>query len=82
MRAPTRGAYLLELGETPYLKAWELQRSLAAAVQAGTIPDTVVLLEHPPVITTGRRTDDELRGHQRSCAGVAVVDSQTSRCDG
>jgi lipoyl(octanoyl) transferase len=58
MRAPTRGAYLLELGETPYLEAWELQRSLAAAVQAGTIPDTVVLLEHPPVITTGRRTDE------------------------
>jgi lipoyl(octanoyl) transferase len=58
MKAPTRGAYLLELGETPYLEAWELQRSLATAVKVGTIPDTVVLLEHPPVITTGRRTDE------------------------
>jgi lipoyl(octanoyl) transferase len=58
MKAPTRGAYLLELGETPYLEAWELQRSLATAVKEGTIPDTVVLLEHPPVITTGRRTDE------------------------
>jgi lipoyl(octanoyl) transferase len=58
MKAPTRGAYLLELGETPYLEAWELQRSLATAVKEGTLPDTVILLEHPPVITTGRRTDE------------------------
>jgi lipoyl(octanoyl) transferase len=58
MKAPTRGAYLLDLGETPYLEAWELQRSLATAVKEGTLPDTVILLEHPPVITTGRRTDE------------------------
>jgi lipoate-protein ligase B len=58
MKAPTRGAYLLELGQTPYLEAWELQRSLAKQVQEGSLPDTVVLLEHPPVITTGRRTDE------------------------
>ena len=53
-----RQGYLLPLGETPYVEAWELQRSLAAAVQQGAIPDTVVLLEHPPVVTVGRRTDD------------------------
>ena len=58
MKAPTRGAYLLELGQTPYLEAWELQRSLAKQVQEGSLPDTIVLLEHPPVITTGRRTDE------------------------
>jgi lipoyl(octanoyl) transferase len=50
--------YLLHLGETPYVEAWELQRSLAASVQQGAIPDTVVFLEHPPVVTVGRRTDD------------------------
>jgi lipoyl(octanoyl) transferase len=56
-----RVGYLLHLGETPYRTAWELQRSLAAAVSQGAIPDTVVFLEHPPVVTTGRRTDqDEL----------------------
>ena len=55
----TRGAYLLNLGPTPYLEAWELQRSLAAAVSQGAIPDTVVLLEHPPVVTLGRRTAEE-----------------------
>jgi len=52
-------AYLLNLGATPYLEAWELQRSLAAAVSQGAIPDTVLLLEHPPVITAGRRTGME-----------------------
>ncbi len=48
----------MQLGLVPYREAWELQRSLAAAVTAGTLPDTIVLLEHPPVITMGRRTDE------------------------
>jgi lipoyl(octanoyl) transferase len=47
----------LSLGLVPYREAWDLQRSLAAAVSQGTIPDTVLLLEHPPVITLGRRSD-------------------------
>jgi len=54
----SRGAYLLELGNVPYLEALELQRSLAGAVSQGAIPDTVVFLEHPPVVTLGRRTDE------------------------
>jgi lipoyl(octanoyl) transferase len=54
----TRGAYLLNLERVPYMEAWELQRSLAAAVSQGAIPDTVLLLEHPPVITLGRRTEE------------------------
>ena len=51
-----RPARLLNLGSTPYAEAWELQRLLAAAVTEGSLPDTVVLLEHPPVVTVGRRT--------------------------
>jgi lipoyl(octanoyl) transferase len=53
----SREAHLLQLGQVPYLEAWELQRSLAQRVSQGEIPDTVVLLEHPPVITLGRRTE-------------------------
>ena len=54
----SRGAYLLVLDDpVPYRVAWDLQRSLAGAVSQGAIPDTVVFLEHPPVVTLGRRTD-------------------------
>ena len=69
-----RGAYLLNLGQVQYGKAWDLQRSLAAAVSQGAIPDTVVLLEHPPVITLGRRTDEgEL--HVPEGAEVEIVET-------
>jgi lipoyl(octanoyl) transferase len=53
----SRGAYVLDLGLVPYREAWDLQRSLAGAVSQGAIPDTVIFLEHPPVVTLGRRTD-------------------------
>jgi lipoyl(octanoyl) transferase len=53
------GAYLMNLGLVPYGEAWELQRSIAGAVSQGAIPETVLLLEHPPVVTLGRRTTDE-----------------------
>ncbi|HEV8603647.1 MAG TPA: lipoyl(octanoyl) transferase LipB [Gaiellaceae bacterium] len=53
----SRGAYVMNLGLVPYREAWDLQRSLAAAVSQGAIPDTVLLLEHPPVITLGRRAE-------------------------
>ncbi|MGI9111546.1 MAG: lipoyl(octanoyl) transferase LipB [Gaiellaceae bacterium] len=52
-----KGGYL-NLGVVPYGEAWELQRSIAAAVSEGAIPDTILLLEHPPVVTMGRRTDE------------------------
>jgi lipoyl(octanoyl) transferase len=65
---------LVELGLTPYLEAWELQRSIAAEVQAGDRPDTVIFLEHPPVVTLGRRTaEGEL--HVPANAEVEVVET-------
>jgi lipoyl(octanoyl) transferase len=69
-----RLGYLLNLGRTPYREAWELQRSLAAAVSQGAIPDTVVLLEHPPVITLGRRTDAR-EVHVPEGAQVEIVET-------
>ena len=70
----SRGAYLMNLGRTDYREAWELQRSLAAAVTQRAIPDTVILLEHPPTITLGRRTDPgEL--HVPDGAEVDVVET-------
>jgi lipoyl(octanoyl) transferase len=70
-----RGAYLLNLGPTPYGEAWDLQRALAAAVSQGAIPDTVILLEHPPVITLGRRTDEGAELHVPDNAEVEVVET-------
>jgi lipoyl(octanoyl) transferase len=52
-----RPGYLFTPGTVPYEEAWALQRSLAGAVSQGAIPDTVLMLEHPPVVTLGRRAD-------------------------
>jgi lipoyl(octanoyl) transferase len=70
-----RGAYLMQLGQVPYGEAWDLQRSLAGAVSQGAIPDTVLLLEHPPVITLGRRTDEAAELHLPPEAAVEVVET-------
>ena len=70
----SRGAYVLDLGLVPYQEAWDLQRSLAGAVSQGAIPDTVLFLEHPPVVTLGRRAeDDEL--HVPDGAEVEIVET-------
>jgi lipoyl(octanoyl) transferase len=67
-------AHLLNLGETPYLEAWDLQRAIAAEVKEGARPDTLIFLEHPPVVTTGRRTgEDEL--HVPEGAEVELVET-------
>ena len=50
-----------ELGTIDYLAAWDLQRELAEARADGAIGDTLLLLEHPPVYTCGRRTEPEER---------------------
>ncbi|HYF65365.1 MAG TPA: lipoyl(octanoyl) transferase LipB [Herpetosiphonaceae bacterium] len=42
------------LGVIDYAAAWELQRELAAQRAAEAIPDTLLLLEHPPTYTIGR----------------------------
>lgn len=42
-------------GLTDYATAWALQRAVHAEVAAGTREDTLLLLEHPPTFTMGRR---------------------------
>ncbi|MFZ5849459.1 MAG: lipoyl(octanoyl) transferase LipB [Actinomycetota bacterium] len=56
------------LGEVEYTAAWDLQRRVHESVVAGGT-DTVVLLEHPPVFTAGKRTEP----HERPVAGTAPV---------
>ena len=64
----------MNLGLVEYQAAWDLQRSLAAAVAQGAIPDTVLFLEHPPTITLGRRTEQG-EVHVPAGADVAVVET-------
>ena len=52
-----------------YTEAWELQRATHAQVVAGA-PDVVLLLEHPPVYTAGRRTEPL----ERPLDGTPVID--------
>ena len=46
--------HLVSLARVPYAEALALQRRVVAARKAGTIGDTLLLLEHPPVLTLGR----------------------------
>jgi len=70
------GAYVLDAGIVPYREALELQRSVAAAVTDHVIKETVILVEHPPVITTGRRTDEN---EVHVPGGVTVEVIETNR---
>jgi lipoyl(octanoyl) transferase len=69
------GAYLLSLGLVPYSEALALQRSLAGAVSQGAIPETVVMLEHPPVVTVGRRTELERELHVPDGTQVEIAET-------
>jgi lipoyl(octanoyl) transferase len=68
------------LGVVPYGEALELQRTLVEARKAGGIPDQLLLLEHPPVITLGARVRGD-RSHVLAskealdAAGVALYES-------
>jgi len=59
-----------QLGTIEYRTAWDLQRAHAAARRDGTGPDVLMLLEHPPVYTAGKRT----RPSDRPVDGTPVVD--------
>lgn len=52
-----------------YLEAWNRQRALHEAVVAGTAPSSVLLLEHSPVYTAGKRTEE----HEKPFDGTPVV---------
>jgi lipoyl(octanoyl) transferase len=61
---------MVHAGLVPYQVAWDEQRRVHAAVAEGTEPDTVLLLEHPPVYTAGKRTSP----FERPQDGTPVID--------
>jgi lipoate-protein ligase B len=46
-----------DLGRVPYAPVWALQHQIVAGLKAGDGPDRLLLVEHSPVLTLGRRTD-------------------------
>src|SRR5579862_3255791 len=78
MLDPMRDLWVCELGLVPYAEALALQEALRAARQADALPDTLLLLEHPPVYTRGRRSlAQELPAGMRFIDGapIEVVDA-------
>lgn len=61
---------IIRAGLVPYEDAWQVQRDLHQARVAGAVDDTVLLLEHPPVFTAGKRTE----AWERPVDGTPVVD--------
>ncbi len=76
MLRETLGYRIAGLGEdaVDYLAAWDLQREVHEAVAAGRQQDTVLLLEHPPVFTCGKRTDEHEKPLDPGGAPVLDVD--------
>ncbi|MFN2526618.1 MAG: lipoyl(octanoyl) transferase LipB [Actinomycetota bacterium] len=63
------------LGSIDYAEAWALQRELFLARLDGDIDDSIILLEHPPTYTLGRRAlpEDVVYGErQRAARGIAL----------
>ena len=50
-----RDAWLLDLARRPYREVWRLQKKLVPRRAVGLIPDGLILVEHDPVVTLGRR---------------------------
>ena len=65
------------LGRMDYTEAWDLQRDLAEARTHGEVPNTLLLLEHPPTYTLGRRGGDSdllLPAEDLKLQGATVID--------
>ena len=61
---------VVRAGSVPYEQAWAQQREVHERRVAGTGPDTLLLLEHPPVYTAGKRTLPS----ERPFDGTPVID--------
>lgn len=67
---------IIDLGLVPYQSAWDLQVAVHGEVSSGARPSTVLLVEHPPVITMGAsfRAENLLRSPEElKSAGIELV---------
>ena len=76
--APSDDLWVCHLGHIPYSDGVAIQETIRARRQAGELPDTLLLLEHPPVYTRGRRSHAEeltLGEDDYRARGIEVVDT-------
>lgn len=59
MAGQSHGLEVHWLGRVPYRDAWQKQHELVAARRSDEIPDQLLLLEHEPVLTLGRTSDEK-----------------------
>src|SRR5438105_9181851 len=70
--------WVCELGLVPYADALALQQQLCLRRQREEVPDVLLLLEHPPVYTRGRRSREQelpLGEDGYLARGVEVLDT-------
>ncbi len=76
--SPRRELWVTHLGEVPYRDGVALQERIRAACQSGAVPDVLLLLEHPPVYTKGRRcapADLPMGEDWYAMQGIEVIDA-------
>jgi lipoyl(octanoyl) transferase len=56
-RVDRLAAQVIDLGLREYAEVWDIQKQMVTARQQDAIPDTLILVEHPHVITLGRGTE-------------------------
>jgi lipoate-protein ligase B len=77
---PSKICWIVNLGLVPYLPAFDWQHRLVQARKAGSIPDVLLLCEHPHVITLGRNGKrDNLRVNDRLLVQQSVDFHLTDR---
>ena len=69
---------LLHLGRVPYAEAMAIQQQVIAARKQDLIGDTLLLLEHPPVLTLGRNAIAPTSSPAMSCLHSAELNSTRS----
>ena len=75
-----RNSLLLQFDEIEYGEAWELQKSLLNARMSNAVEDCLILLQHPPTFTYGRRyKEDNLIANKEYYEGNGFAIYKTNR---
>lgn len=76
------GLFFADLGTVPYAEALELQNTLQLARREGSIPDVILLLEHPSVVTLGIHASENILRVDESALSAADIGVERIRRGG